>query len=75
MHKSISLLTKSSIFLIHFFAGLDTKIIRNLKSKQLHLSSVIQDSSIFDNNSNISKCMTIFSSIFLTAQIHIFELI
>ena len=73
MHKSISLLTKSSIFLIQFSAELDKNLIHNLKLKQFYLSSNIQNSTIFDIDANRGKRMTIFSTRNLTAQIHFFE--
>ena len=62
MHKSISLLTKSSIFLIQFSAELDKNLIHNLKLKQFYLSSNIQNSTIFDIDANRGKRMTIFST-------------
>ena len=73
MHKSISLLTKSSIFLIQFSAELDKNLIHNLKLKQFYLSINIQNSTIFDIDANRGKRMTIFSTRNLTAQIHFFE--
>jgi len=70
MHKSISLLTKASIFLIQFFTELDNNLILNLKLKEFDLSSNIQNSTIFDIDANRGKRLTIFITRNLKAQIY-----